>query len=220
MNRFILFSLFCVFTMCKGKTQPGPYKSFVESFSETRREGILTFADLLYSGKVMKKDVAVASVYNYDSSRLYCEQDIFNIEEEKVVGRVEEIYIPEECLKLDMGNYTILGYSSYECHADENLVYSILNLVTISKKYNIIDSLVAFKRSEYFININGLINTERKKIFLSTDSNDDLGIEAKLIKIKSNGKFEVIQVQHSKNIYLDDPQEQIEILGWSEFLNL
>src|SRR5690606_13265821 len=102
-----------------------------------------------YSGEPMTKEEAVRFVYNNDSSRLYCERDIFNMEEEKVLGRVREMYLPSKCLKVEEKKYTIIGYSSYECSGDDNYIFYLMHLLTMDKSYNVIDSLTVYKEDEH-----------------------------------------------------------------------
>lgn len=215
MRPTLLIILF-VCTMCSGKSQHEPYKDFVNSFKEVDDNRILKFADLAYSGKAMTKEEAAKFVYNNDSSRLYCESDIFNMEEEKVLGRVREMYLPSKCLKVEKSNYIILGYSSFECSSEDNFIFYLMHLLTIDKSYNVIDSLTVYKENEYNSFVEGLFNVRKSTIYLRGETSDGLALKAELIHINNNGMFDVVEKQIPFSIKSVDLKKQLEDLDWVE----
>jgi hypothetical protein len=71
--------------------------AYIKSFNKIENTQNIDFQRNINSqGKLMTKQEALDYVYSGDTSRLYCIQEIFNMETEKVVGISRVLFLPRK----------------------------------------------------------------------------------------------------------------------------
>jgi hypothetical protein len=216
-----LIILLMIFSLCNILAQSPSYVNYINSFKEDTSSKILFFKKIVDRKNRMTKEEALDFVYNGDTSRLYCYQASFNMETEKVEGSSRDLYLPDKCLKINMPEYTLIGYSSYKCKNPNQPLKFFLNLIIVNKKYQLTDSLIVLESTDFDSDISGLLNPKTEKLFLVGYLKNRPERQAIIYKINSsNLKFEIIKELNEVSDYPDDLMKTLEILGWKElFMN-
>lgn len=204
-----------------GCSQPREFKKFLDSFTKESSSQPLNFGKVVQYSNRMTKHEALEFVYRGDTSKLYCKQQIFNMETEKVEGISTELYLPDKCLRLDTDDYYLIAYNSYDCQAPNKPLTVTLVLKIINKKYKVTDSLVVYKGTDYDWEMTGLINPHNNKIFVLNEmSKKTSSIRALIYRINDSLKFEIFKDQSDIKNMTDDLEKDLELLSWQEaFLN-
>lgn len=196
-----------------GCTQPTEFKKFVDSFKKERTDQILDFGRIVQTSNPMTKREALLYVYQGDTIKLYCNHKIFSMETEKVEGISRELFLPSKCLRLDLGGYYLVAYTSYDCQDPDKLPTFLLNMRIIDKNYKIRDSLIVYKEVEDW-EISGLINPGNGKIFIRTEQ------QALIYRVNSNLKFEIEKERSNIKSTTDYLEKDLEMLNWTlDFTN-
>jgi AAA+ ATPase superfamily predicted ATPase len=144
---------------------------FVNSFDKEKTNEILDFGYVVKKNKPMTKEEALEFVYRSDdTTKLYCEEKIFSMETEEIFGTFMETYFPNKCLRIDMADYFLIVYSSYQC-ADpmgpQDLSSNFLHVLILDMGFNVRDSMIVYLGDGYGNSIiTGLLNPVNSKIFL------------------------------------------------------
>jgi hypothetical protein len=202
-----------------GNAQSPGYINFVKSFREEDAKDILQFSEVVQSTDMpMTKEEALRFVYSGDTSKLYCQQKIFNMETEVVSGISTELYLPIKSLKMSMGNYTLIAFSEYSCENPDELLKVILTLVLVDNTYQVRDTMVAYLGSDYDIETTGLFNPVKANVLIVNTNQTSVGIEAFVYHINEKTlKFEVIKENLDVNGTSDNLVDLVERLGWEGF---
>ena len=204
-----------------GFAQNSNYVKYVNSFKVEKTNTILKLGKIVQISNQMTKEEALAFVYNGDSSKLYCHQKIFNMETEKVEGISTDLYLPNKCMQLDMGNYFLIAYTSYQCKNPDEMLKVLLTLSIINKEYKSMNDLLVYKRNENESEITGLLNPLNGKIFVIGNIMNESTKQAIIYKINAVSlKFEPIKANDNVIIDTDDLYQILDMLGWKEiFMN-
>jgi hypothetical protein len=218
MTAFSFLNIGCAQTIRKNTDTK--FVDFVNSFEEEKINNVLKFGKIVQKEKPMTKEEALNFVYHTnDSTRLYCNQYIYSNETEKIFGVSTSLYLPNKSLKIDMGNYYLIGYSFFECQDPNKILTVMMNLLIMDRNYNIKDSILIYQGNDYDYDITGLLNPRNSKMFLL---NSIQTRKCYLYRIDTeNLKFEVIRESNiDKTVNTDDLPDVLEILGWKEvFIN-
>lgn len=217
--------LLSIFLLCCGSLlmisgQTPKQKKYIDSFKEYKSKDILNAGKIVQYQNPMSKEEALTYVYKGDTAKLFCYQKIINMETEKVEGISREIYFPNKCLRIDMGNYFLLAYSSYQCKNPNEALRIMLSLSIVNKQYQIMDNILIYKGTDYGQEFTGLINPNNGKIFLYGDikgvkRNDAVILKINPLKFKFEKTVEADEVEGD----IDDLNSTIKVLGWLEVFN-
>src|SRR6218665_1400055 len=161
-----LLVLSIVILINSGCAQPAEFKKFVDSFKREKKDQILDIGIVVQTSNPMTKREALLYVYQGDTTKLSCNQKIFNMETEIVEGISRSLNLPSKCLRLDMDNYCLIAYTSDDCQNPDETHTFFLNMEIIDKNYKIQDTLIVHKGTEYDWEISGLINPRNGKMFI------------------------------------------------------
>jgi hypothetical protein len=220
--KYIQVALFIILSINTCNSQNSDYIKYIDSFKKEERANIiLKFGRIVQVNNQMTKEEALAFVYKGDSTKLFCNQNIFNMETEKVEGISRDLYLPNKCIRLDMGNYFLIAYSSYQCNNPNEKLKILLTLSIINKKYEKKDELLVYKRNEYESELTGLLNPINGQIFVIGNINNETAKQAFIYKINNIGmQFEPIKEENNITQNTDDLIQMLDILGWKEiFMN-
>jgi len=206
----MVFVFFFIVSVIKGQTSS---KDFADTFIV--KEGILNCVSEVFNGKRMEVEEALSYVYEGDSSRLYCEQAIFNMENEKISGYERELFLPSKCFKIELAHCTILAYTLYDCQNVRNLIGQKMILCIIDKENVFQDSIVAYLGDDYEDDITGLINCKNGKVFVRGVGIDDLYVRMYNVNPKTL-KYEIIKEQYSKSFGTSNLKKILLRLCWTE----
>jgi hypothetical protein len=209
------------------------YVDFVESFKGGEKSGIIDFRRTIQIKAPMSKDDALKYVYHTgDTTKLYCIEFNYSNENEEFIGIIgSELYLPDKCLKIDMGDYFFIAYNSYQCanscpdpdklrECFENENFNVfLTLCIVDKGYNIRDSMLVCNDDGYDSFVKGLLNPSKGKVFLI--KNENRKEIAHFYIVGRDLKFKVVKEREiDENISTDNLIGLLEKLGWKEsFLN-
>ena len=219
--KYLTLFLGCIAILQISYSQTLSYVEYVNSFKENQAKKILDAGDIVQINNRMTKDEALAFVYKGDTTKLYCNQKIFNMETEKVKGISRELYLPDKCMRIDMGTYILIANNSYKCQNPNELLLIFLTLTIVNKDYQPIDSLSIYKGSDYGPDITGLINPNNGKVFIFGKIKNISGRQAIIYKINPESfKFETLIENDNFNGSIDHLNKTLDMLGWSEiFMN-
>lgn len=215
----IFFLFFAVLQTSYAQT-PSHLK-YINSFKEDQSKKVLNAGDIVQINNRMTKEEALKFVYYGDTAKLFCYQKIFNMETEKVEGISRELYLPDKCMRLDMGNYFLIAYSSYKCENPNEILKVFLTLTIVNKKYQLCDSLLIYKGSDYGPDITSLINPNNGKVFLYGYVKNQSTRQAIILKVNPDSlKFKMLVENDNFNGSIDYLTQTLDILGWTEtFMN-
>jgi hypothetical protein len=223
MSRVLTITMF-IFTMCSATSPDGSrFKSYLNSFDEISKDKLGNFGVLLNKGKNMTEEQAIEFVYQNDTSRLFCHFQEFNMETEQRGAFTSELYLPQKCLKVTTSKFILIGYSTFECQDPNKLLEMFLTLKIIdSKTFQITDSLVVYRGTEYDWKRTGLINPQNNKIFTIERLDERIfNAQAFIYKINNALRFEVEKQQAGIKKWSDNHEKGLESLGWEDaFLKL
>lgn len=201
-----------------GCSQKSPYQKFVDSFMTKSSNELIDFRATFYKGDEISKGDAIEFVYDNDSSKLYCKEEIFNMETEKVEGYSTNLYLPKKLFKIKTNDYIIIAYSKHVCPnlKMHDVTEARVLLKILNQKYEAMDTLTVFREKYDFLR-RSILNPNTSKIFLISSEETGVGMEAFLIRINQKTlKFEIEKSQKNAQNMSDNLEKNIEILGWSE----
>jgi len=186
---FSILFLFCL-TMCLADAQNSNHRKFYLSFPE--KETIEDSRSLLTEGIAMTEDEAMTFVYFSDNSRLFCDQEIVNMETERKEGLIRETLIPNKCFLTRTKNSLLVGYTEYKCNGLRDLITQRVITKTIDPKtFKVIDSLIIHEGNEYDWSTTSLINLKNGKIASFKQSGvNESKIDLTLLRVTSESNFE------------------------------
>ena len=211
----IIFLIIQIAICSKGYCQL-TYEKHVQSFLPGSKSSHIKFSDVIQKVNPMTEDEAIRFVYGGDTSKLTCITEIYNTMTEKKVGETKEILLPDKCVSFDMGEFYLIGYSSYECQPKAPIV-KLLTLSTINKKYRMIDQLVVYKERNDMQEIIGLFNSHTNTIFLIGFIKNQSNIQSSLFTIdRSTLRFKLLkEVDNVKGDYRN-LENTLNNLGWRD----
>ena len=217
----ILILFYSTLTIGCGYAQNPNFIKYINSYKKEKPDKILNFAKVVQINRQMTKEDALEFVYNGDTAKLYCKQKIFNMETEKVEGIAKDLYLPSKCLRINMGNYFLIAYSSYLCQNPNELLKIVLNLSIVDRNFKIRDNMLVYKGSDYESEIAGLLNPNTGKIFLLGDIQNIESKQAYIYKINIETlKFELIKEENNITGTNDNLTKLLDLLEWNEtFMN-
>lgn len=199
---------------CEGQNKM--YQQFIESFKPEKTDEILKFGKLAQIRTKMTKKEALSFVYSGDTSKLFCKQQIVDMETEKVVAVTNEVYLPMKCGKLDMSNYFLIAYTTNQCIDVKKPVVTNLVLDIVSKDYKKTDSKIVYNGDEYEAVYNGLLNPSNGYIFIIGNIGGSEMKKAQLFLINSTSlKFELVDEKVDVIGDTDDFSKFLVDYGWS-----
>lgn len=209
-----LFIILNVFNWTFG--QSSFYAKYIDSFKDYKSKEVINAGFIVQTQDQMTKKEALSFVYHGDTSQLFCKQKIFNMETEKIEGISNELYLPNKCLRIDMGKYFLITYSFFKCQNSNTPLSILLMLTIVSKNYESMDSLIIYKGNDFDSYLTGLINPTNGRIFVYGTLNDQNENHALIYNINpSKLKFEKL----NEDIFvgnIDNLKEIIEVLGWND----
>jgi len=212
MNRNVLFIFSLVFCHIMYAQEYNP--EYINSFKEIEEYNIVDFGKVIQLGDNMTKKEALNYVYNGDTARLYCIQEIFNMETEKTEGTIRELFLPKKCMRIDMENYYLIANTSYRCQDINELTRVLLTIYIIGKDYLLKDSIIAYIGHEYDYELTGLINLKNANVFLTGIENKTERY-AKIFRINQNSlKFEIVREKHNAELNSENWKKELEKLDW------
>lgn len=212
----LAFFLFLSFFSCFRAAQDASYTDFVKSFKEEGSKKSVNFGEIAFRNSLpMTKQEALQFVYDGDSSKLYCKQEIFNMETEKTSGISTELYLPSKCLKISTNDYILIGYSEYSCQDPNELLKIILRLSIVSNTYQVTDNLIAYQGSDYDFDRMGLISPTTGNILLVNVNQKNGKTDAFIYQVNTKTlKFEVVRESLGVVGSTDNLLKLSERLGW------
>ena len=214
MKRLLFFILLYSCITYNGYSQTLDFKEYINSFKYERTSDIIEFRKISKKGIQMSKEEALAFVYNGDTAKLYCIQKTINMETEEISHVKQFIFLPNKCMKIDMGEYFLIAYTSFECFND---LTTSLFLTIIDKTYRIKDNLLVYRGNDYDSDFHGLLNPLNGNIFLYGNITEASNRQAIIYKINdSNMKFEIIALENDAFGSFDYLIQTLEKLGLKE----
>jgi hypothetical protein len=214
------------------KNNDTEFIDFVKYFKKESKSDIIDFRKTINVKAPMLKEEALKFVYHTeDTTKLYCLWFDYSNENEEVRGILgANLYLPNRCLKIDMGNYFFIAYNSYQCAnscPDPNNLrdcflneefYVFLTLCVVDKGFNLRDSMIVCKENDYDFFIEGLLNPKNGKFFLHNtyDKHD-----ARIYEVnKKTLEFEVVEKGNvGEETSTNDLIKVLEELGWAELFS-
>lgn len=203
---------------------------FVNSFKEEIKSNIIDFRKIINNKDPMSKEEVLEFVYHTDdTTKLYCVEFNYSNENEKFRGILGAfLWLPDKCLKINMENYFLIAYNSYECPnrcPNPNDAYDCfvnarynksLILCIVDTQYVKKDSMIVYMEDDVDYSIAGLLNPQNGKIFLYKMDN---GRKVYMYEInKTTLKFESIRKENlSSDMFYDDLMKVLEKLNWKGF---
>jgi hypothetical protein len=188
--------------------QDNSWRQFVNSFFlERSKSNFINLGGIDGRGNSMTKTEALKYVYDGDSARLHCEDIIFDMETETVLGTEIRLNLPRKCLRLETDNFILIGYAYNDC---KNY---FLKVLILNKEYQITDSMMVCKGDDYGYDRYGLFNPSNAKLIMF-DAFDNR--TSRLYRVNEKLKFELIKEQNSLNFPVDDLNRVLDRLGWKE----
>ncbi|MEQ8683838.1 MAG: hypothetical protein RIE86_01035 [Imperialibacter sp.] len=214
--KHLVFFLFVLFFSCFREAQDASYTDFVKSFKEEVSKNSVNFGEIAFRNSLpMTKQEALQFVYDGDSSKLYCKQEIFNMETEKTSGISTELYLPSKCLKISSNDYMLIGYSEYRCQDPNELLKIILRLSIVSNAYQVTDNLIAYQGSDYDFDTMGLISPTTGNILLVNVNQKNGKTDAFVYQVNTKTlKFEILKESLGVVGSTDNLLKLSERLGW------
>lgn len=194
-----------------------PFEKYIDTFPIIANPVVESFRSLSNKGKDMTREEALQYIYKYDTSKLFCKEEIYSMESEKVEGVSTELWLPKKSLRIDRPTFTVIGFTSYDCSDLKTFPKTILTLQIIDKKtLNVSDSLVAYIGNEYDWDLTGSVNTKNSKILLFNETGKRISnVTARLYSFNST-KFKLIKEQKNVTHITDDLQQNVKVLRWEE----
>jgi hypothetical protein len=87
--------------------------NFITSFDYIDAVGVVDLSKFIQAGKKMSIQEAMNNIYSGDSSKIYCNEKIVNMENEGESKVVRKEYLPEKCFLIEYENFKLLGYAVY-----------------------------------------------------------------------------------------------------------
>jgi len=211
------------------------YIDFIKSFKEETKSNIIDFRRIINIEAPMSKEEAQRFVYHTDdTTKLYCVEFNYSNENEEFRGITGTfLWLPNKCLKINMGDYFFVAYNSYQCvnscpdpnklrECFKNKEFNVfLTLCVVDKTFNLRDSMLVCNDDGYDSFVKGCLNPKNGKFFLFYTHGDLEKPEmnkAYMYEVnKENLKFEIIKEENvSKDMPTDDLIGVIEKLGWKK----
>ena len=149
---------------------------FVNSFKEYTNTEIIDFTQIDIERLTKKdsittqmtKDETLEFVYKTkDTTKLYCNQYDFSSETEEIFGISTELYLPYKYIRINMGKYSLIVYSFYDCQYPDKDFKLFLNLCIVDDEFNLRDSIIVYEEGrDRPSHIKGLLNPKNSKLFL------------------------------------------------------
>lgn len=204
------------------------YEDYIRSFTKVERVSALDFERVIQNQNRMTKEEAIKFVYNGDTSRIVCVSQNFNMITEQKGALVRSIRLPSKCLLLDMGDYFLVGFSSFDCQDPSKTQVVYLNLAVLSKTFKVMDRLIAYRETYEFPDILGRINSKNGLIFLTgylktkvlDPSDPSRKVFGQILKVdKRSLKFELIKESSEMKGNYTNLSKSLKSLGWEELFN-
>jgi hypothetical protein len=212
----LIFNLLCL-SGCSQERE-STFELFVNSFDTMDANEVIEFRSVFYKAEEMSKDDAIKYIYNNDSTKLYCKEEIFNMETEKVEGYSTNIFLPKKLLKLRTADYILISYSTQICPdlSVHDVTEAVVILKILNLKYQIMDSIIVYKE-KYDYSTRAILNPKTGKLFLISSDTTRSHLEASLIRINPKTlKFEIMISPVMLQPSYDNPLKEVERLGWND----
>lgn len=187
--------------------------TFIESYKIENTHRVLRFADVIHNGQVMTESEALQFVYYGDTSRLFCQEKVINMENERDFRIARSKHLPKKNFRLITDSYTLTASTQYECKGLSDFIWQILTLKIMTRDNLVVDSLLVYKANDYDYEVTGTMNTENQKIFLSKIRGNTHDLFLYKIDGKTLRFIEEGSIQNQSNVD-DDLSKTLKAVGW------
>lgn len=218
MRQSLIFSA-ALLMMCGSKVQQTPIARFIETFKTQPPSGIINFGTVIQDGDRMTKSEALKFLYYGDTLRLFCEEKIIDMENERNFAIVRNLYLPKKNFKVVTEKYNLIATTEYECKDVLHPMWLQLSLKIFDRNNRIKDSLVVQRSNDYDYQTTSIMNLDNNKIFLVQTRDDAHHIFLYSID-NEQLVFKKEKEQNNCLVVVDDLQITLKKVAWlNDFLN-
>lgn len=203
-----------------GHAQTPSFKKYLNSYKVDTKNQIKSLDEISSIENKMTLNEALEFVYDHDSSRLYCSEEIVDLMTEKVSGVSRNLYLPEKCILYQNEKYFLMAYRSYLCQNPKDCFKVYLTFAIISRDYKPMDKLEILLNSCDAPEIMGLLNPSKGLLFLIGFLKSRSSIDASIVGVnKSTLKFVVLKKSENIKGDFSNYTKTIKNLGWENVFN-
>lgn len=209
-KKLILFFCQCSFLMYLHAQYN---ETTIQSYPNRTEKNTINSVELISNGINMTYDEAL-NFYSYDTSKLYCKNQEYDMTEEKVISEYITENYPIKCLHIKTDSLNLLFVSEYDCHPSDGFNKRLLSLIILNKKFEFVKKLCLYRATEFEFDIACLLNLKNLRIF-KYSYNYDLEVrEFQLLQIIDYEPYVLVKNKTDKNINSDDLNRALKSLEW------